>query len=552
MDMLTTGSSTVDSVLKYSLGAYAFKYLYDKKNDYDNECLRQKIKAGIANGTTPDVVIIGGGFSGMDAAIKFLNLGIPFTIIEKNKEFGGTWFLNTYPGCACDVPAHLYSFSYELNPNWSKPYAEQGEILEYIKKVASKYNLYKHAKLGVEAQEIRWVEEQKRWNITCSDGSVFTPRILIGAQGPLHFPKMPEIEGIETFKGQSVHSASWDPKLDYKGKKVVCVGSAASAVQLIPHVAKTAKDLYVVQRTPNWIAPQYSPVLPPPSGYPRWLISLFNFFPFLVRLHRWMIYCSMEGLFTPLGLFGDPKTSIYAQIAQAIVRTVLTLYMKSHLGNSQKAIELQDKVIPKYPVGCKRIIRSQVYLEALVKDNVHLKTDLPKLVKPNSVVLQNGEEIEADVIIWATGFEVGSFGKLRLIGSDNQVITGNDAIEKGVEAYYGMTIPKFPNGFLLVGPNTGLGHNSIILMIENEVNYIVKVICEMVERKAARVEVKESVLLEYSKWLNQSLTNSVWSGNCNSWYQGKDGKIPTLWPSSTVSYWYSLRTPNMDDYKFSS
>lgn len=544
--------SNIGSLIKYSAVAYFLKFIYDKKCNYDKDILRNKIKNGIANGTTPDIVIIGAGFSGMDAAIKFLDLGIPFTIIEKNKEFGGTWYLNTYPGCACDVPAHLYSFSYELNPNWSKPYAEQGEILEYIKSVAKKYDLYKYAKLGVEAQEVRWIEEEKRWRITCSDGNVLTPRIVIGAQGPLHYPKMPNIEGMETFKGPSVHSAAWNKNLDYNGKKVVVIGSAASAVQLIPIVAKKAKELYVVQRTPNWIAPQYSPVLPPPSGYPKWLIGLFNWFPFLVRIHRWLIWCTMEGLFTPLGLFGNPTTSTSAQIAQFIVRNILTLYMKSHLGNSPKGVALREKVIPTYPVGCKRIIRSQLYLEALVEDNVQLKCNLPKLIKPNSVVLENDEEIEADVLIWATGFEVGSFGKTKLIGSNNLAITGTDAMDKGIEAYYGMTIPQFPNSFLLIGPNTGLGHNSIILMIENEVNYIVKIICEMIERKSTKVEVKESSLLEYSKWLNQSLTNSVWSGNCNSWYQGKDGKIPTLWPASTVSYWNSLRIPNMDDYQFSS
>mmetsp|Transcript_40904 Transcript_40904/g.65710 ORF Transcript_40904/g.65710 Transcript_40904/m.65710 type:complete len:547 (+) Transcript_40904:3975-5615(+) len=481
------------------------------------------------------VVIVGCGFSGICLGIRLKQAGIPFIILEKNEQVGGTWFLNSYPNAACDVPAHLYSFSFEPKTDWSSPYAPQPEILEYLKHVVEKYKLLDHIRFNTQVDSMSWDASNNEWIVTCGDGSIHKPRYLINAVGALHVPSYPvDEQQRETFQGAQFHSAEWDASVDLTGKRVAVVGSAASAVQLVPAVAKQAKELIIVQRTPNWIATRQSPVLPRYRYSPLQKTILGNI-PLAAFLHRSSIYWYHESTFL-IGTF-DREDS--GRLGPKYIKKLLTKQMQKRLGNRQ---DLVDKLIPNYAPGCKRILRTDDFLETLLEENVTLLAHGLDRIENNGIRV-NGEHYPVDVIVYATGFKVGSIGKCVMSGK-NLEASGLDLVETAKEAYLGVSMTAFPNSFVMLGANSGLGHNSIISFIECQAAYITKLLCNAIDNNLS-FEVKEHVVNRYyNNFVYPELDKRVWThGGCNSWYLNSQGKNVTLWPASTLKYMRLMSNP---------
>jgi len=380
------------------------------------------------------------------------------------------------------------------------------------------------------------------WEITYSvangPATVTRAAVVFNCLGGLHFPLYPSCQGVRdgTFKGREIHSAEWDSAVDLTGKRVVVVGSAASAVQLVPEICDKVKSLVVMQRTPNWLAPQRAPFLPFRLVYgPVWRWCLNNI-PGLLRVYRLCVYWLMEVLHFPLGLFSA------SSIGHKVAEWVVSRYMRALLGGNK---ELEAKVMPKYPMGCKRIIRSERFLPALLKPNVRLVTSALTRVDATAVVAADGERIEADVIVYATGFKVGSLGKLKLVGADGQAVSGLDLVDYTPSFYLGIVTPMAPNMFTMLGPNTALGHNSIIVMIEAQVKYAVAVVSMMADHAVAQVKVRAAVADDFAAAMDRGVQGSVWTAEgCHSWYQNKNGKVSTLWPFSTVKYMRDAAPPS--------
>jgi cation diffusion facilitator CzcD-associated flavoprotein CzcO len=487
---------------------------------------------------------VAGAATRFAAGIKLQQAGIPFRIFEKADDLGGTWYVNKYPGVACDVPAHGYSYSFELNPDWSTAFAPGEEIEQYIRGVARKHDIYKACTFGTEVLSAAFDQAAHMWRLTYSTkgGPVESTqaRVLIMCVGGLHVPSFPPAPGVcdGTFKGIEVHSAAWniDTVNDLKGKNVVVVGSAASAVQIVPEICDHVKSLTVVQRTPNWLAPQHGPQVPVSLVYGPWARWALARIPGLLRLYRIVVYWSMEMLHFPLQLFSN--TSVGHAIATRVLRKYMSVLLR---GNK----ELEAKVIPTYTLGCKRIIRSEKFLPALLKPNVHLVTAGLTRVESDGLVMSNGEKIKSDVCIYATGFQVGSVGPLKIEGLGGHVVQGSGLMDGRGSAYLGITSPLFPNAFMMLGPNTGLGHNSIIIMIEAQVEYAVKVISLMADENVAEIVVKQEKVDEFMAEVDAGFAGSVWTApGCISWYQNKEGKVPTLWPFSTVRYMREAAPPS--------
>jgi cation diffusion facilitator CzcD-associated flavoprotein CzcO len=495
----------------------------------ERELARQKLALERSGFLGPeDIVVIGCGFSGINCAIKLKEAGLPFLVIEKEDGVGGTWHLNRYPGAACDIPAHLYSFSFAPKMDWSSPYAPQEEIREYLVSVVDQFKLWPRIRLNTAVVRAEWDENARRWHMELSDGSTLSPRFVINAIGGLHHPAMPDVPGIDSFLGASMHSTKWRPEVDLKGKRVVVVGSAASAVQLTPLVAEQAAHLTVLQRTPNWISRKFHPFLPNEkySATHKWL---FQHVPGLSKAHRWGLYASFEALFWPVGVFDATGAG------QALAQKVVRMDMESQLGHDKALI---DKVVPKFGVGCKRICRANDYLPALRRPNVEMVAAGLKAVHPDGVEDATGRRIACDVIIYATGFKVGSIGdNTRIQGRAGATMQGTSAADTAMQAYLGVSARHYPNNFQCLGPNTGLGHNSVVLMIESSVAYIVRMLCEAVEQRVEVLEIKEEVVHGFNQWMDKQFDARVWRhGGCQSWYANKDGIIFSLWPASTLKF----------------
>ena len=549
--MMTSLLQSVPSkwtLFRLSVLAYVVKRLRSRFADSNRASAARSRLAHLHPDPLARVTIIGGGFSGVCQAIKLKRAGIPFRILEKERDFGGTWFLNTYPGCQCDVPAHLYSFSFALNPDWEQPYASSAQICAYIHAVCREYGLYEHVTFNQKVVRCEWKEADRVWHISTIDTisgekALFVSRFAVGGFGALHVPSYPSIDR-SAFKGQQMHSAEWDSSINLKGKKVVVVGSAASAIQIVPQICDDVERVTILQRTPNWVVPQKNPSLPPDLTYGPKLKFLFRNFPWLMRLHRYGIYAVQESFFF-LGFFDSPDNNRFMKRYANANRNLVAKVMKMQLGGDE---ELAKKVIPTFPIGCKRVLKSEVYLKSLTKTNVDVVTSGAERIDSNCVVLQDGSSIEADVIIYATGFKVGSMGDMTLTnGIDTYKNT--DCVDQAVGSYLGIVTRGMPNYFLMLGPNTGLGHNSIILHTEAQASYVTKVLTQALDAGATRVEIKESVQTRFMKWVWSEMEKRVWVGHCKSWYQNADGLVPTLWPSSTVKYISMASNPTLENFE---
>ncbi|MEA2444149.1 MAG: hypothetical protein QOJ12_1441 [Thermoleophilales bacterium] len=395
---------------------------------------------------TVDIAIVGSGFSGLGTAIQLKRAGRDdFVVLERAEEVGGTWWANTYPGCACDVPSHLYSFSFAPNPDWTETYSRQPEIRDYLIDCADRFGVRPHIRFNHELTDARWDADAQRWDVDTSGGS-FSARVLVLGTGPLVEPKIPDFPGILSFEGAAWHSARWNHDYDLKGKRVASVGTGASAIQLVPSIQPDVDQLYVIQRTPPWVVPHSNR---PTTDLER---RVYRRLPIAQKVARGFVYAARELLI--LGFVKAPK-----------IMKVLERASRAHMRNAIKDPELLDKVTPDYTIGCKRILPSNRWYPTLAKDNVELVTSGIKEVRPNAIVTEDGAELEVDAIVFSTGFQVSEMPIANIV-RDGDGRTLREAWEAGPQAYLGATIGGFPNLFTMVGPNTGLGHTSIVSMIE--------------------------------------------------------------------------------------
>ena len=477
---------------------------------------------------TWEVAIVGAGFSGLAMAIQLKKAGRhDFVILEEADAVGGTWRENTYPGCACDIPSHLYSFSFEPNPRWSRQYPLQQEIWDYLKFCALKYRIKPHIRFGTRVTAAEFDDDSATWLLTTGSGDTVRARALVGAFGPLHEPAIPDLPGLSSFAGRQFHSAQWDHDHDLTGRRVAVIGTGASAIQFIPQIAERAAQVRIFQRTPPWVMPK------PDRRISRFEQVLFRLFPSTQRAFRNLIYWRQEA--AALGFVVNPRL-------MRLVERLATRNIDRHVDDPA----LRAAVTPRYVIGCKRILISNDYYPTLNRPHVSLTASPVVEVRPHAVVTADGAEHEVDTIIFGTGFHVvDALANKTIVGANGRKL--QDAWVDGPKAYHGITVAGFPNLFLLVGPNTGLGHNSIVFMIETQVRHVLRCLREL--DRARTIEVRADAEREFNDWVQSKLDGTVWQTGCKSWYLDDDGRNRTLWPGFTFTYWWRTRTPKLADYE---
>jgi cation diffusion facilitator CzcD-associated flavoprotein CzcO len=480
--------------------------------------------------------VVGAGFAGLAMAVRLKQAGIDdFVVLERGDDVGGTWRDNTYPGAACDVPSHLYSFSFAPNPRWSRAFSPQGEILDYLRDVARRYGIVPHLRLGTSARTLRWDDDARCWVVDVEtpggDGSQgYTADVVVGAMGALSEPSLPDIPGIESFAGTLFHSAAWDHGHDLAGQRVAVIGTGASAIQFVPEIQPTVGHLDIYQRTPPWIVPRRDRALRPLER------RLFRVVPALQQAVRASIYWVRELL--AFGFTHPGRMQPIQRLAAA------------HLAHQVPDPELRRRLTPSYTIGCKRILISNDWYPALQQPNVGLVTDGIAEVRPHSIVTADGTERPTDTIICGTGFHVTDFPSGRRIHGPGGATLSAVWQERGsMEAYLGTTVAGFPNLFLLVGPNTGLGHTSMVFMIESQVAYVVDALVHMDSTAAATLAVRPEAQDTYNERLQRRLSRTVWNrGGCRSWYLDANGRNTSLWPGSTWTF--RRRTRRFDPWAY--
>ena len=504
------------------------------------------------------IAIIGTGFSGLGMAIRLKQAGYSnFVILEQSDDVGGTWHENHYPGCACDVQSALYSFSFEQNPNWSRMFAQQPEIQAYLRHCAEKYDLLPHIRLNTHVAGARYQEGCQQWTLeTCDSPALWqymqargikpgdeldrsddqlpafqtlTAQVVVSGMGGLSTPAYPEIAGIESFTGKAFHSQDWDHDYDFRGKRVAVIGTGASAIQFVPEVARDAAHLDLYQRTPPWIMPKPDRAISPLER------ALFRRVPQTLNALRNSIYWYLEA--RVLGFVGNPR-----------ILKLGELQARRHIRSQIKDKALRKKVTPDFHFGCKRVLISNNYYPALDQNHVDVLTDGIREVRGNVIVDNHGVEREVDCIIYGTGFKAQDpIPRGMIYGRDGQDLL--DAWQDGAEAYKGTTVAGFPNLFLLMGPNTGLGHSSMVYMIESQVQYVIAALEQMAHQGWSSVEVKADSQSRYNASMQARLGDSVWQTGCKSWYVNENGKNTTLWPGFTWQFRQQTRSFDAAQYR---
>ncbi|WHT17721.1 NAD(P)/FAD-dependent oxidoreductase [Crossiella sp. CA-258035] len=463
------------------------------------------------------VAVIGTGFAGLAMAIRMKQRDITdFVLLERAQEVGGTWRDNTYPGAACDVPSHLYSFSFAPNPNWTRSFSPQPEIWRYLRRTAREHGVYPHIRFGHDVERADWDEARGRWIVRTSQGT-FAAKVLVSGMGPLCEPQLPDIKGLDTFQGHAFHSARWDHDYDLTGKKVAVIGTGASAIQFVPQIQPKVERLRLFQRTAPWVMPRRDR---PITSVER---TLFRWFPPLQRLVRAAIYWGRETYV--IGFTRQPKMLRLGE-----------RWARKNLFRAVKDKELRKKLLPTFAMGCKRILISNDYYPAVAQSNVDVVTDRITEVRANSVVTADGTEHPVDTIIFGTGFHATDPPSLEKVYGRGGVRLG-EAWQDGMEAYKGTTIAGFPNLFMLVGPNTGLGHNSIVFMIESQVNYVMDALKVLGRKEVVELDPRVDRVHAFNEQVQKQMRGTVWlTGGCESWYLDAKGRNTTLWPTFTWSY----------------
>ncbi|MET8969923.1 flavin-containing monooxygenase [Streptomyces hydrogenans] len=477
------------------------------------------------------VAVIGSGFGGLGAAVRLRREGITdFVVLERADSVGGTWRDNSYPGCACDVPSHLYSFSFAPNPDWPRTFSGQRHIRAYLEHVADTFGIRPHLRLNHEVLRMEWDADELRWRIETGSGS-FSADVVVSATGPLSDPKIPDIPGLDGFTGKVFHSARWDHDYELRGKRVAMVGTGASAIQIVPAIQPEVAKLTLFQRTPPWVMPRMDRAI---TGPERWLHRKLPVTAALRRGILWGIRELQVGAFTK----HPGELGLVEKLA------------KANIAKSVKDPELRARLTPSYRIGCKRILLSNAYYPALAQPNVDVVAGGLKEVRGDVVVGSDGTETEVDAIIFGTGFHVTDMPIApRVIGADGVSLA--EAWKDGMEALRGATAAGFPNWMTIIGPNTGLGNSSMILMIESQLNYMADYLRQLnVLGGRSALAVRPSAVNAWNRKVQNRMEKTVWkAGGCDSWYLDANGRNTTLWPGTTGEFRRETRQVDLSEYE---
>ena len=477
-------------------------------------------------------IIVGTGFGGIGMAKHLKDAGMTdFIVLERQADVGGVWRDNTYPGAACDVPSHLYSFSFAPNPNWSRVFSGQSEIHAYLKHCVHKFGLESHIQFNQEVLEARFDESAREWNITTADQQTLHCQFFISATGQLSQPVMPTIAGLQSFQGISFHSAHWDSTLSLKGKTVAVIGTGASAIQFVPAIADEVNKLLVFQRSPAYVIPR------PDRAYSRLEKMIFKHVPLAMKAHRALIYSKYESRALAFTRF------------KGLMKFAVGRPFFKQLKKDVPAPDLQQLLTPSYQIGCKRILLSSDYLKTFTNPHVELMTQGIQTMTSKGVQTRDGKVHECDVVIYGTGFAATEFlTPMQVVGTDG--VRLNDVWRTGARAYFGISVPQFPNFFMLYGPNTNLGHNSIVYMLESQMKHVMACMAELNQRQQRCIEVKQSLFDQQTNHVQSQLKNTVWNG-CQSWYVDANGHNSTNWPGFTFTYRHRVVSSIRNTYSFS-
>ena len=474
------------------------------------------------------IAILGAGVAGICMAIKLKAAGFDdITIYEKADDIGGTWRDNSYPGCSCDVPMHMYQYSFEMLPSWTKKFVTAEDIKTYLDYVAEKYDIRRCVKFAREITDAYFNEASGFWELTFKDGKTATANVFIAGSGQLHHPRMPSIEGREDFNGSSWHSAQWNHNVDLRGKKVGVIGNGASAIQFVPEIAKQIGEsgrLNIFQRSASWVLPR------PQREFFGWEKWLYRKAPWTMKFQRYKIYWQGELLWIAFH-----KQS---QKLKKLADEEMKLYVKDEAK--------QQALTPDYAPGCKRVLFANDWWPTMAKDEVEIITDPIERITADGIKTKTSD-VALDVLIYSTGFQTTDFlGPMKMTGLANREL--KTVWAGGAEAYFGITVSGFPNFFMLYGPNTNLGHNSIIFMIECQANYIAQCVKKLRDKNLLYIDVKDEVQKAANDKVQKDNANSVFASGCTSWYKTADGKVTNNWANHTFYYWWQTRKVRMSDF----
>ncbi|GAB1813443.1 NAD(P)-binding domain-containing protein [Mycobacterium sp. MUNTM1] len=480
-----------------------------------------------------NVGIIGAGPGGLALGIMLSRAGFDrFTIFDREDGVGGTWRINTYPGLACDVKSHLYSYSFDLNADWSRLWSGQPEILDYFQRCADKYGLRPHLRLRTEITAAQWDPASQLWCLTTASGEQHHFNVVVSAVGLFTRPLLPDLTEEEPFTGTVMHSSRWDHSIPLEGKRIAVLGTGSTASQLIPELAKVAERVYSVQRSPTWILPK------PDRHYTRRERWMFAHLPFAKKLYRARLWLRSESNIAVIE-HGSQKTEQFKAVA---------------LGLLEKTVddeELRRKLTPQHPMGCKRLVFSSDYLAALTQPNVEVVTSPARALRSRSLVTDDGTAYEVDLVVCATGYAAADYlAELDVTGE--QGITLREVWQDGAHAYLGMAVPGFPNFFMLYGPNTNVGSNSVIFILEAQARYIVRAL-KYLRRKGKRyVAVRPAALADFVAKIDRWMVGTVWTTQCSNYFRAPNGRVVTQWPRSARAFWNMTRKFTPADFLFTA
>ncbi|QBS42859.1 NAD(P)/FAD-dependent oxidoreductase [Nocardia sp. CS682] len=479
--------------------------------------------------TTPSIIIIGAGFAGLGVALELRRAGVEtFTILERAADLGGVWRENTYPGAACDVPSPLYSWSFEPKSDWPRRFSEQRDIHEYMRGVAGKHDLARFIRFGTEVTDAEFDEQTGRWTVTTADGAQLTADILVPAVGQLSRPAMPNIPGIDTFAGPAFHSAEWDHDVELSGKRIACIGTGASAIQYIPRIQPEAAHLTLFQRSAAWVLPKFD------TEYSTTHKAVFKYLPPTRLAERFAIWSLFEVLALALTDIPAMKTPVIALADR-------------HRAKQVPDADLRAKLTPDYAAGCKRGLFSNEYFPALAQPNVTVETTAIEAITPTGIRTADGVEHEVDVIVYGTGFKGTEFlAPMNIYGIGGRKLTDVWGAE-GARAFLGLSVPNFPNLFMMYGPNTNVGSGSIIYMLESQARYIRQVVQYLTDRPGRYLAARANAEQQWDDWLQRRLKDTPWNF-CSSWYRNAAGRITNNWPGATVLYRWKTKAFDLADF----
>jgi cyclohexanone monooxygenase len=483
------------------------------------------------NGNGLSVCIIGAGPGGLALGIFLRKAGFhDFTVFDREDGVGGTWRINTYPGLACDVKSHLYSYSFDLNANWSRLWSGQREILAYFERCAERYELGPNLKLRTEIVSAQWDPHSTTWQLTTASGERYTFDVVVSAVGLFTQPVLPDLVEEEKFTGTLMHTARWDHSVDLLDARVAVLGTGSTASQLIPEVAREAKKVYSVQRSPTWILPK------PDRAYTDREKWLFAHVPFAKKFYRTRLWLRSESNISVIEN-GSDKTQEFKGIAlRALESTVADE-------------ELRRRLTPDHPFGCKRLVFATDYLQTLTQPHVEVVSSPARSLRSRSLVTADGSELDVDVVLCATGYSAADYlGQINVVGEGGTSL--REKWRDGAYAYLGMTVPDFPNFFMLYGPNTNVGSNSVIFMLETQARYIVRALKHMRRKRKAYVAVRPKTMADFIAKIDGWMEGTVWLTRCSNYFRAPNGRVVTQWPRSARAFWGMTRRFRPADYTF--